>query len=151
MAALVLPVGALAADHPAGGQAHSHRHGGVGKPGIAANVTRTVNIAMSDAMRYSPSDVEVKSGETVRFIVTNLGRVTHELSLGTEKELLEHREAMKKAPGMQHDEPGQLSLPPGGQGEIIWQFGKAGTVNFACLVPGHHEAGMKGTVKVSNR
>ena len=71
------------------------------------------------------------------------------MSLGTEKELLAHLEEMKKFPGMEHDEPGKLTLAPGKQGEILWQFTKTGQVNFACLHPGHFEAGMKGQVNVS--
>lgn len=73
------------------------------------------------------------------------------MSLGTEKELLEHLEQMKKNPGMEHDEPSKITLDAGKQGEIVWQFTKAGTVNFACLMPGHYEAGMKGQVKVGTK
>ena len=71
------------------------------------------------------------------------------MSLGTEKELLENLGGMKNCPGMEHDEPGKLTLAPGKQGEIIWQFSKTGAVDFACLMPGHFEAGMKGKVKVA--
>jgi uncharacterized cupredoxin-like copper-binding protein len=99
-------------------------------------------------MRYTPSEIQVKKGETIRFVVKNVGKVSHEMSLGTEKELLEHLEQMKKFPGMEHDEPSKITLKPGMQGEIVWQFTKAGAVNFACLMPGHYEAGMKGQVKV---
>jgi uncharacterized cupredoxin-like copper-binding protein len=106
---------------------------------------------MCDNMRYTPSNIQVKQGETVRFVVKNVGQVKHELSLGTEKELLEHLEQMKKFPDMEHDEPGKVALQPGKQGEIVWQFTKAGGVNFACLMPGHYEAGMKGTVQVGKK
>jgi uncharacterized cupredoxin-like copper-binding protein len=106
---------------------------------------------MTDNMRYTPSSIQVKQGETVRFVVKNQGKVKHELSLGTQKELLEHLEQMKKFPDMEHDEPGKVTLAPGKQGEILWQFTKAGTVDFACLMPGHYEAGMKGAVKVGNK
>jgi uncharacterized cupredoxin-like copper-binding protein len=111
----------------------------------------TITIEMSDNMRYTPSNIQVKQGETVRFVVKNVGQVKHELSLGTEKELLEHLEQMKKFPDMEHDEPGKVTLQPGKQGEIVWQFTKAGGVNFACLMPGHYEAGMKGTVQVGKK
>ena len=133
----------------------SGSHGGghseetaIGKAGVATKTTRTVTVEMSDNMRYTPSEIQVKKGETVRFVVKNVGKVRHELSLGTEKELLEHLEQMKKNPGMEHDEPSKITLDAGKQGEIVWQFTKAGTVNFACLMPGHFEAGMKGQVKV---
>ncbi|HQC97763.1 MAG TPA: cupredoxin family protein [Aquabacterium sp.] len=151
VAAVCLSTGAFAGGNHAGGHDHDHGDDAIGTPGVAAKVTRTITVEMSDAMRYSPSDIQVKQGETVRLVVKNLGQVKHELSLGTEKELLEHLEVMKKFPDMEHDEPSKLSLAPGKQGEIIWQFTKAGTVNFACLMPGHYEAGMKGAVKVSKK
>ena len=145
LALLVSSSVALASGNHAGG----HGESAIGKPGVAAKVNRTIAVEMSDAMRYTPSDIEVKKGETIRFAVKNSGQVTHEMSLGTEKELLEHLEVMKKFPGMEHDEPGKLTLAPGKQGEIIWQFSKTGAVDFACLMPGHFEAGMKGKVKVA--
>lgn len=126
-----------------------HHESSIGKPGVAAKVNRTVAVDMADTMRYTPSEIRVKRGETIRFVVTNSGKVPHEMSLGTEKELLEHLEVMKKFPDMEHDEPSKLTLAPGKKGEIIWQFTKAGAVNFACLMPSHFEAGMKGKVHVS--
>ena len=97
---------------------------------------------MRDTMTYSPAEIQAKQGETIRFVVKNVGKVKHELSLGTEKELLEHLEQMKKFPDMEHDEPNKVTLAPG-------KFSKAGNVNFACLMPSHYEAGMKGMVKVA--
>ena len=141
----VISTGALASGSHGGG--HSEETA-IGKAGVATKNTRTVTVEMADNMRYTPSEIQVKKGETVRFVVKNVGKVRHELSLGTEKELLEHLEQMKKNPGMEHDEPSKITLDAGKQGEIVWQFTKAGTVNFACLMPGHFEAGMKGQVKV---
>ena len=141
----VISTGALASGSHGGG--HSEETA-IGKAGVASKATRTVTVEMADNMRYTPSEIQVKKGETVRFVVKNVGKVRHELSLGTEKELLEHLEQMKKNPGMEHDEPSKITLDAGKQGEIVWQFTKAGTVNFACLMPGHFEAGMKGQVKV---
>ena len=150
MAALATSGAAFASGTHAGG----HGDGGetaIGIPGVATKASRTITIEMSDNMRYTPSNIQVKQGETVRFVVKNVGQVKHELSLGTEKELLEHLEQMKKFPDMEHDEPGKVTLQPGKQGEIVWQFTKAGGVNFACLMPGHYEAGMKGTVQVGKK
>lgn len=153
LGALCLSGAAFAAGNHAGGHGHGHGDEGtaIGKPGVASKATRTITVEMSDIMRYTPSDIQVKQGETVRFVIKNLGKLKHELSLGTEKELLEHLEQMKKFPDMEHDEPSKVTLAPGKQGEIVWQFTKAGTVNFACLMPGHYEAGMKGAVKVSKK
>ena len=149
MLALAASGAAFASGNHAGG--HGHDEGGetaIGKPGVAAKASRTITIEMSDKMRFTPSDLAVKKGETVRFIVKNTGQVKHELSLGTQAELLEHLEQMRKFPDMEHDEPNKISLAPGKQGEIIWQFTKAGEVKFACLYPGHYDAGMKGQVTV---
>jgi len=152
MAALAASGAAFASGNHAGG--HGHDDGGetaIGKPGVAAKASRTITIEMGDNMRYTPSNIQVRRGETVRLLVKNAGQVKHELSLGTEKELLEHLEQMKRFPDMEHDEPGKLTLAPGAQGEIVWQFTKAGTVNFACLIPGHYEAGMKGAIQVGRK
>lgn len=149
--ALALSGSALAGGNHAGGHSHGEDETAIGKPGIAAKAVRTITVTMSDNMRYTPSNIQVKQGETVRFIVKNAGQVKHELSLGTQKELLEHLEQMKKFPDMEHDEPSKITLAPGKQGEIIWQFTKSGTVSFACLMPGHYEAGMKGTIRVGKK
>ena len=154
IAALALSGAAFAAGTHAGGHGHvndASDETAIGKPGVASKTSRTITVVMTDNMRYTPADIQVKQGETVRFIVKNKGQVKHELSLGTQQELLEHLEEMKKFPDMEHDEPNKITLAPGKQGEIIWQFTKAGTVNFACLMPGHYEAGMKGQVKVRKK
>jgi uncharacterized cupredoxin-like copper-binding protein len=134
----------------AGTHAGGHGQGeAIGKPGVAGKATRTVNVDMTDGMRFTPSSINVKQGETVRFVVTNSGKLKHELVLGTEKELKEHYEAMKKNPEMEHADPNMVTLAGGKTGEIVWQFTKAGRVDFACLQPGHYDAGMKGAVNVS--
>lgn len=149
-AALTVSTAALANGNHAGGHGHGHDDAetAIGKPGVSTRAKRTITVEMSDAMRFTPDNIAVRQGETVRFIVKNVGQVKHEFSLGTQKELLEHYELMKKFPDMVHDEPNKVSLEPGQQGEVIWQFTKAGAVDFACLHPGHYEAGMKGQVKV---
>ena len=132
---------------------HSHSGGhddaAIGKPGIAAKVSRTIKVDMTDAMRFSASNIAVKQGETIRFVASNSGKVKHEMVLGTEKELEEHYEVMKKNPEMEHADANMVTVAPGKTGEIIWQFTKAGKVDFACLQPGHYDAGMKGFVNVA--
>ena len=139
-------VGAFASGNHAGGHDTDQA---VGKPGVTAKVTRTIVVDMTDAMRFTPAQITVKQGETVRFGVKNSGKIKHELVLGTEKELKEHYEVMKKNPEMEHDEPSMVTLASGKTGEIVWQFTKAGRVDFACLQPGHYDAGMKGAVTVA--
>ena len=135
----------------AGSHAGGHGTDAIGKPGVAAKVTRTITIDMTDAMRFTPSAVKVRRGETIRFVVTNSGKLKHEFNLGTEADLKAHYAQMLKFPEMEHDEPNLVSLAPGKTGEVIWQFTKAGTVHFACLHPGHYEAGMKGSVTVGSQ
>ena len=148
-AAIAISGVAFASGNHSGG--HDDGDSAIGKPGVAAKANRTIAIDMSDTMRYTPSQIQAKQGETIRFVIKNSGKVKHELSLGTEKELREHLEQMKKFPDMEHDEPSKISLAPGKEGEIVWQFTKAGAVNFACLMPGHYEAGMKGAVNVGKK
>jgi len=85
----------------------------------------------------------------VRFVFANKGQVLHEMVLGTREELDKHAELMKKFPGMEHDEPHIAHVRPGATGEIGLRFTRTGTYYFACLIPGHYEAGMIGKVKVT--
>ena len=142
--------------------AHGDQHGGAAAPpsaikaeqmpfGIAGDpskVSRTVTMDMSDEMRFFPSTLTVKRGETVRFVVGNKGAIMHEMVIGTLADLRKHAELMKKLPDMEHDEPYMAHVRPGTTQEIIWQFNRAGEFNYACLVAGHFEAGMMGKVIV---
>lgn len=137
------------AAYAAGDHAGGHDESAIGEPGKAANVSRTVQVDMSDAMRYAPSNIAAKQGETIRFIIKNSGKVKHEFVLGTAKELKEHYEVMKKFPEMEHADANMVTVAPGTTGEVIWRFTKAGKIDFACLQPGHYDAGMKGLVSVA--
>ena len=134
---------------PAFSHSPQDTHSGLtGKPGDPARISRTVAVSMSDAMRFTPSKIAVKRGETVRFLVKNSGQLKHEMVLGTVVELKEHAELMRKFPMMEHADPNQVVVEPGKTGELIWKFTKAGKVDFACLQPGHFEAGMMGQVTI---
>jgi len=109
---------------------------------------RTIRIDMTDAMRYVPAEIEVKRGERIRFVVTNSGKVMHELVLGTLDELKKHGELMKKFPDMEHDEPHMLHVAPGKSGQLGWQFTRTGEFYYGCLIPGHFDSGMVGRVRV---
>ena len=96
------------------------------KAGRSWKVTRTIEVEMNDAMRFKPDNIQVRRGETIRFLVRNTGKVKHEMVLGTIKELKEHAGMMRKFPGMAHADPNQVSVDPGMTGELVWQFTKAG-------------------------
>ena len=119
-----------------------------GREGDPKKATRTIKVDMSDTMRFSPSSLTVKRGDTVRFEVKNSGKALHEMVLGTMKALQEHAEAMRRHPGMEHDEPYMAHVDPGKTRIIVWQFTQAGDFYYGCLIPGHFEAGMVGKVVV---
>ncbi|NHI00668.1 plastocyanin/azurin family copper-binding protein [Oceanimonas sp. MB9] len=164
----LLPGLAVAAGTHGGGHGSGHEHGaanmeqhmgghdmaqpmsGMGRPGQAAEISRTIAVDMNDDMRFTPARIEVKAGETVRFFVSNRGRLEHELVLGNLVMLQQHAEMMREMPHMDHAEPNMISLKPGQKGGLVWHFDQAGTVDFACLIPGHMEAGMKGQVSVAH-
>lgn len=119
-----------------------------GIAGSAQAVRRTIDIVMTDGMRFVPDRIDVRRGETVRLRVRNDGKMLHELVIGNKKELDEHAALMLKFPDMAHDEPYMVHVDPGKTGEIIWTFNRAGDFDFACLIAGHYQAGMVGTIKV---
>jgi uncharacterized cupredoxin-like copper-binding protein len=108
----------------------------------SARPDRTTDVRMGDEARFAPGDIVVNTGETLRFVVRNDGKAMHEMVVGTMKALKDHAELMRKFPGMEHDEPYMAHVAPGKEGEIVWQFTRAGEFHYACLVPGHLEAGM---------
>lgn len=134
--------------HEMNGMQHDGHDAGAGRPGDPSKITRTIEVTMNDTMRFTPDRLKFKSGETVRFVVRNDGNIRHEMVIGSMMELKEHAEMMRNNPAMQHAEPNMVSLAPGQHGELVWQFDRPGTLEFACLVPGHLESGMTGKVEV---
>lgn len=135
--------------HGASGKAAATQATGFGSPGNAKAVTRVVELNLRDTMRIEPGQLSVKQGDTLRMRIRNTGAVAHEFVLGTQEEIIEHRDMMRKMPTMMHNDANAVSVAPGGTAELIWRFSKTGTFLYACLVPGHWEAGMQGTVTVS--
>lgn len=119
-----------------------------GREGDSKKFTRTINLDMSDKLRFTPAELTVKQGETIRFRVKNSGKTMHEMVLGTMQDLKSHADMMSKHPGMEHDEPYMAHVAPGKTQTIVWQFTQAGEFHYGCLVPGHFEAGMVGRVRV---
>ncbi len=138
---------AVAGGSHAGG--HGHDASDIGQTGQVARVSRTIQVDMTDGMRFIPDKVAVTQGETIRFVIKNSGQLKHEFVMGTAKELKAHYDLMKKFPNMEHADDNMLTVAPGRTGELIWLFGKAGVVDFACLQPGHYDAGMKGVFEIA--
>jgi uncharacterized cupredoxin-like copper-binding protein len=132
-----------------GHSGHETHDKGFGRKGDAKKVSRTIDVDMSDAMRFAPAELTIKQGETIRFRAKNSGKVMHEMVLGTMEELKAHAEMMRKHPGMAHDESSMVHVAPGKTQTLVWQFTKAGEFHYGCLVPGHFEAGMVGRIRVA--
>ncbi len=147
--------------HAHGGKEHAPRHGAAqpvvkeqtawGIAGDPAQASRTLEVVMTDDMRFTPSAVRVSEGETLRIVVRNAGQVMHELVIGDREALAEHAELMVRFPDMEHDEPYMAHVPPGETAEIVWTFNRAGEFEFACLLPGHYQAGMLASVRVESQ
>ncbi len=138
-------------DHPkpAGAAISTDQHA-FGVEGDPKSAVRTIRISMDDSMHYSQSQIRIKQGETVTFVISNKGKLLHELVIGTEAELQKHAELMRNNPTMEHDEPYMAHVKPGVTEKMTWKFTNAGTFLYGCLVAGHFEAGMKGRIVVAS-
>jgi uncharacterized cupredoxin-like copper-binding protein len=145
---LLLPGPALGDEAHVALQGYRGHAAALGEPGDPAAPARTVAMTMTDDMRFTPAAISVRRGETIRFVVRNAGEVRHELTLGTKAELRAHARAMEKFPEMEHDDPNAATVEPGESKTVLWRFTKAGVFDFACLQPGHMQAGMTGRVTV---
>jgi uncharacterized cupredoxin-like copper-binding protein len=135
---------------------HHHDHGGVahgatrtdGGPGNPADVKRTVRIETHEH-KFNAKQIQVRAGETVRFVITNVSYEPHEFGIASPQEHAEHRAMMKQMPNMAHDDANVVTVMPGETKELIWRFGKDRNLEFACNIPGHAEHGMAGTFRVA--
>jgi uncharacterized cupredoxin-like copper-binding protein len=122
-----------------------------GEPGDAKKSFRTIEILMKDGagtMSFAPERIEVKKGEQIKFVLKNVGQVDHEFLVDSVANNARHKIEMEKNPDMAHAEPNGARVKPAESRELLWRFSKAGNFEFACLLPGHYESGMKGVVVV---
>jgi len=135
-------------------QAHEdHAKFSAGQPGDPNRPARTIYVLMRDDgneqnMRFEPALITVRKGEQIRFLLENGGTESHEFMLATVAENRKHAQLMKKFPEMEHDDPNAKRLAMSERGELLWRFTKVGQFEFACLIPGHYEAGMHGKIIV---
>jgi len=150
LAAVVLCAAVIGVAH---GHGDEHGDRAYGKAGDPKKPARTVEIVMKEnegdyAMMFIPNRVEVHTGEQIRFRLRNAGVRDHEFVLATLEDNLAHMKEMAKNPDMEHDDPNARRLKPKETAEIVWQFTTPGQFDFSCLIPGHRQAGMFGTVIV---
>jgi uncharacterized cupredoxin-like copper-binding protein len=152
-ASAAMLIGGIALASP-GHKGHSHNHDqetAYGMPGDKNKPSRTIVVQLTESgqkMVFIPDVFVVRQGEQIRFVLRNVGAIEHEFVLGTKEEIDAHAEEMKKNPDMEHDDPQSKRLKAKQNGEILWNFTKAGEFEFACLIPGHRELGMHGKIIV---
>lgn len=133
-------------------QAQGHQaHGGSGTDGAPANPAEAKRIVRVDALdtTFNVKQIQVRPGETIKFIITNKSSIVHEFVIASHAEHLEHRKMMQQMSDMtMNDEPNGVTVQPNQTNELVWKFGKDKDVEFACDIPGHAEQGMVGTFQV---
>ncbi len=146
---------ALAAATPASAHGPEDHGMGGGHPGDAAKATRTIEVTASDN-EFSLKSLQVKDGETVRFVVRNDGLDPHEFLIGTAHEHAEHIQEMKEMieaqkRGQSHSmnmeaHKNGVTVQPGQSASFVWTFARTANLEFACDVPGHYKDGMHGPI-----
>ena len=140
--------------HTEGHGEEGHHEMAAGMAGVVDKVSRTIEVSMIETddgdMIFEPKSLDIKAGETVRFAINNTGELEHEFVLDTVAKNAEHKKLMEEFPEMEHDDPNSVRLEEGQTGEIIWSFTNTGAFEFACLIPGHYEAGMHSNIVVAD-
>ena len=145
--AIVLVALSAAAEPSRAHDHHAHESFSAGEPGDPNKPSRTIEVLLNE-MDFTPARIEVARGEPIRFVLRNAGTEDHEFLLASTAENLKHAAVMKRHPHMAHDDPNGVRLAPKKAAEILWKFTKAGTFEYACLIPGHRDFGMTGHVTV---
>ena len=143
----------------------------IGIKGVASEVSETVKVDMYDNY-YEPKTINVKKGETVRFIIENKGALVHEFNIATMMMHKKHgpemldmmkmgillpnkinkekmRQMVKINPKMAHSHSNSVLLEPKQKGELIWKFTSNTKLFGGCNVPGHLEAGMISKININ--
>jgi len=119
----------------------------IGRLGEMAKVNKAVEVVVSDTTHFTPGLINVKVGDTVLFVVKNTGKFSHEMIIGSIDELRAHAALMQKLPTVEHSQPNMITLNPGQQRNVIWQFTEPGKIDFACLIDWHLKFGTLGEIQ----
>jgi uncharacterized cupredoxin-like copper-binding protein len=133
---------------------HTHTAFAAGEPGDPKKSARVVEITMREGdgkMNFVPAAIEVTKSEQITFVLKNEGELEHQFILDSFERNAKHKVEMEKNPEMEHDSPNAKRISTKKSAKVHWRFTKAGTFEFACLHPGHYDAGMRGVVLVTDR
>ena len=120
--------------------------GGGGSP--TGEAPRTVQVQMTDELRFEPAEFTFQAGETVRFEVTNAGAIVHEFLIGDEAAQDEFEMEMSEGDGMAHDTDAGVSVEPGESETFEYTFAEAGELLAGCHEPGHYDGGMVASITI---
>jgi uncharacterized cupredoxin-like copper-binding protein len=149
IALVALAIGAAALTFARGQMNSSSSEMTMGAPVVDTRpVSRAIQVSTTDTLRFAPDALSVRAGETIAFEISNPGAVPHEFFVGTPAEQQAHELEMASGAPM-HAEPGQADLPAGATVRLVMSFDQPGALEFACHVPGHYPAGMRGTITVT--
>lgn len=130
----------------------SHSEFSFGQPGDATKADRVIRITMGD-MNFDPQMLDIEIGQTILFVVTNRSEIDHDFTIGDTVTQRAHRdemlEAMENGSAEHRNDPNAMLVKAGEQRELVWTFTAAGPLEFDCNIPGHFEAGMRGTISVT--
>lgn len=152
----IMPIAAQAtpqhSGQPHSSESPSHNHEAIGKPGHGLAIARTIKVSISEteigSMSFDPAVIKVETGTVLRFVITNNGALKHEFFLGAFEEIKEHTQWMHKHPEMRHPDANSIEISSGATIRMDWQFSDTTNLEFACLIPGHREAGLWGVILV---
>lgn len=133
---------------PHGQDSEKHHASVAGRPGDEKQIDRTIKVSASDNLRFKPESLSVKQGETIRFTVTNSGKMAHAFVIATPQQQQDYQQMMERMPTMPQSGSNAITVEPGKTRTLIWQFTQPGIVQFACHEAGHYAAGMVGNINV---
>lgn len=103
-------------------------------PGRESEVTRTVEMRASDDIRFRSETLDIKRGETLKFVVINEGKTAREFSIGGRDAQKAHAAMMKSMVGMHHEDSETTDLvEPGKTMTPAWKFDKQPAAPGNCL------------------
>jgi uncharacterized cupredoxin-like copper-binding protein len=118
----------------------------------AVQVSRSITVTATDALRFMPEQITVRAGETVAFRITNTGVSPHEFVIGDEQVQQAHEQEMRAGQmRMANDAAFSVDVPAGKTATLVYTFHEPGTLRYGCHVPGHYAAGMQGTIMVEGQ
>jgi len=110
---------------------------------------RTIEVTALDDLAYDPASIEVETGETVTFVVTNAGDLMHEFVVGDMEMQETAEQQMSEGMGEHMEAMATLTVDPGDTAETTITFDEPGELLYACHVEDHYVGGMVGTITIS--